>query len=201
MEKRVLLTRKFITMLLALLIVIQQGCDLFSLKLESTSDTGYEGFQSDVELFYEFAYLKEAMFLEFLNYTWQVPAGRLGTLSMKECKRLVDIAGITEKESYVMAAQQLEQSGAAVATGQSWSAPSRTSWQSFRHTENRQRYMVVYTNVRTKMAKVVSVKDTYDWGGKPHEQEFYNRMPIAHENTEPADGRYAGYGRSYALHD
>ena len=85
MKKRVLLTRKFITMLLAMLILIQQGCDLFSLKLESTSDTGYEGFQSDVELFYEFAYLKEAMILEFLNYTSDgfTTGPHEGTLSME----------------------------------------------------------------------------------------------------------------------
>ncbi|NMB36997.1 MAG: hypothetical protein GX993_03010 [Bacteroidales bacterium] len=199
MEKRVLLTRKFITMLLALLIVIQQGCDLFSLKLESTSDTGYEGFQSDVELFYEFAYLKEAMFLEFLNYTSDgFTTGPLeGTLSMKECKRLVDyIAGISEKEElYVMAAQQLEQSGVL-------QSPTRTKGLVSSITNffgkvsgiqkrNRQRYMVVYTNVgknvRTKMYEsAVKCWDTYDWGGKPRsEQEFYNRM---------LDGSYDEHG-------
>lgn len=199
MKKRVLLTRKFITMLLAMLILIQQGCDLFSLKLESTSDTGYEGFQSDVELFYEFAYLKEAMFLEFLNYTSDgFTTGPLeGTLSMEERRLLVGyIADISEKEElYMMAAQQLEQSGVL-------KSPTRTKGLVSSITNffgkvsgiqkrNRQRYMVVYTNVdknaRTKMYEsAVKCWDTYDWGGKPRsEQEFYNRM---------LDGSYDEHG-------
>ncbi len=194
-----MLTRKCITMLLALLILIQQGCDPSGLNLESTSDTGYEGFQSDVELFYEFAYLKEAMFLEFLSYTSDgFTTGPLeGTLSMKGRRRLVGyIADMSEKsELYVRAAQQLEKSGVL-------QSPTRTKGLVSSVTNffgkvsgiqkrDRQRYMVVYTNVdrnaRTKMYEsAVKCWDTYNWAGKPRsEQEFYNRM---------LDGSYDGHG-------
>ena len=56
--------------------------------------------------FYEFAYLKEAMFLEFLSYTSDgFTTGPLeGTLSMKGRRRLVGyLADISEKaELYVI---------------------------------------------------------------------------------------------------
>ncbi len=188
-----------IATMLALLIL--QGCDRNGLEkeIDFTSDTGYEGFQSDVELFYEFAYLKEAMLLEFLNYTSDgFTKGPLeGSVSLKECGRLIGyVADISEKEEqYEAAAQRLEQSGVLL-------SPTRTrglfgSITNFFgkvsgiQKRNRQRYMVVYTNVdknaRTKMYESArKCWDTYDWGGKPHnEQDFYNRM---------LDGSYDEHG-------
>lgn len=181
--------------------LILQGCDRNGLEkeIDFTSDTGYEGFQSDVELFYEFAYLKEAMLLEFLNYTSDgFTKGPLeGAVSLKECGRLIGyVADISEKEEqYEAAAQRLEQSGVLL-------SPTRTrglfgsitnffSKVSGIQKRNRQRYMVVYTNVdknaRTKMYESArKCWDTYDWGGKPHnEQDFYNRM---------LDGSYDEHG-------
>ncbi|HHU95772.1 MAG: hypothetical protein QM237_05245 [Bacteroidota bacterium] len=198
MKKRISLPWILITIMLALL--IWQGCDPDGIEKNiGNSDTGYEGFQSDVELFYEFAYLKEAMMLEFLNYTSDgFTKGPLeGTLSIEECRRLVSyVADISEKaEQYEAAAQQLEQSGVLM-------SPTRTrglfgSITNFFgkvsgiQKRNRQRYMVVYTNVdkktRTKMYE--SAKecwDTYGWGNKPYsEKEFYDRM---------LDGSYDEHG-------
>ncbi len=178
---------------ITLALLILQGCERNGIEkdIDFTSDTGYEGFQSDVELFYEFAYLKEAMILEFLNYTSDgFTKGPLeGTLSMEECRRLVGyVANISEKkEQYEAAAQRLEQSGVLL-------SPTRTRGlfgsvtKFFRKVSgidkrNRQRFMVVFTNVERKDARTDLYKsalwcwDNQGWPAKPSsEQEFYHKM-------------------------
>lgn len=53
---------------LSLILPFFLGCDKDELVI-GNPDIGYEGFKSDTELFYEFAYRKESLILNALNYT------------------------------------------------------------------------------------------------------------------------------------
>lgn len=111
-----------------------------------------------MEFFYEFVYHKEAMILEFLNYTSdRFMKGPLeGSMSLKKCGQLIDyMADKSEKaKQYEVATQSLEQSGVLL-------SPTRTrglfgsvtkffTKVSGIQKRNRQRYMTVYTNMEKK---------------------------------------------------
>lgn len=95
--------------------ILLSGCDSGESDISSTADIGYDGFKSDVELFYEFVYRKESLLLNMLNYTSDgfTKAPFEGTVTNDEyVKFFLELEEINKNsEKYIQAAQKLEQSG------------------------------------------------------------------------------------------
>src|SRR5690554_5251514 len=109
--------RSFISTLivcLVLQITLFSGCNPNEPGV-GNADIGYEGFKSDAELFYEFAYRKESLIINALNYTSDgfTKAPFEGTISKTEfSKFFAELEELNkEADKYVAAIQQLESSG------------------------------------------------------------------------------------------
>jgi hypothetical protein len=155
-----------------------------------TADVGYQGFQSDAEIFYEFVYYKEATILEFLNYSSDgFTTGPFeGTISNDEFAKLFGyLATISENsERYEAVIKRMEESGVLERPTQTRGLISSTAnffkTVSGLNKKNHNRYYTVYTNVppaaRTVMYNyALECWDRNNWESRPvSEAEFLTNL-------------------------
>lgn len=116
MKNRIPLSLWWLTAI-TLALLIFQGCDRNGVEkdLGNTSDTGYEGFQSDVELYYEFVYRKESLLLNYLNYITDGFTKELfkGEITYEDYDKFFHELAMLNADSpkYKAAIQRLESSG------------------------------------------------------------------------------------------
>lgn len=101
-------------LLAAAFVMLLAGCKSGD-EFAGNPDTGYEGFKSDAELFYEFVYKKESIALNALNYTSDgfSKAPFSGNITKENFEKFfLEIEDFNKNsDKYLLAAQRLEQSG------------------------------------------------------------------------------------------
>ena len=149
------------------------------------ADIGYEGFKSDAELFYEFAYRKESLILNALNYTSDgfTKAPFEGTISKSEfSKFFAELEELNkEADKYVAAIQKLESSGVLQRPTQTRGIFSSTkeffSWVSGSGERNRERITTIASNMtaadRSRLYN--GMRDEWKKQSKD-EADFWNKL-------------------------
>lgn len=179
--------RSFISTLivcLVLQITLFSGCNPNEPGV-GNADIGYEGFKSDAELFYEFAYRKESLILNALNYTSDgfTKAPFEGTISKTEfSKFFAELEELNkEADKYVAAIQQLESSGVLQRPTQTRgifsSAKEFFSWVSGAGERNRERITTIASNMTAAERSKLYNGMRDEWKNKSkNEADFWNKL-------------------------
>ena len=179
--------RSFISTLivcLVLQITLFSGCNPNEPGV-GNADIGYEGFKSDAELFYEFAYRKESLILNALNYTSDgfTKAPFEGTISKTEfSKFFAELEELNkEADKYVAAIQQLESSGVlqrpTLTRGIFSSAKEFFSWVSGAGERNRERITTIASNMTAAERSKLYNGMRDEWKNKSkNEADFWNKL-------------------------
>lgn len=149
------------------------------------ADIGYEGFKSDAELFYEFAYRKESLILNALNYTSDgfTKAPFEGTVSELEFgKFFAELEELNnEADEYIAAIQQLESSGVLQRPTQTRgifsSAKDFFSWVSGAGERNRERITTIASNMTAAERSKLYNGMRDEWKSKSeNEADFWKKL-------------------------
>lgn len=179
--------RSFISTLivcLVLQITLFTGCNPDEPGV-GNADIGYEGFKSDAELFYEFAYRKESLILNALNYTSDgfTKAPFEGTISKSEfSKFFAELEELNkEADKYVAAIQQLESSGVLQRPTQTRGIFSSTkeffSWVSGSGERNRERITTIASNMTAADRSRLYNGMRNEWKSKSkNEADFWKKL-------------------------
>ena len=179
--------RSFISTLivcLVLQITLFTGCNPDEPGV-GNADIGYEGFKSDAELFYEFAYRKESLILNALNYTSDgfTKAPFEGTISKTEfSKFFAELEELNkEADKYVAAIQQLESSGVLQRPTQTRGIFSSTkeffSWVSGSGERNRERITTIASNMTAADRSRLYNGMRDEWKSKSkNEADFWKKL-------------------------
>lgn len=179
--------RSFISTLivcLVLQITLFTGCNPDEPGV-GNADIGYEGFKSDAELFYEFAYRKESLILNALNYTSDgfTKAPFEGTISKTEfSKFFAELEELNkEADKYVAAIQQLESSGVLQRPTQTRGIFSSTkeffSWVSGSGERNRERITTIASNMTAADRSRLYNGMRNEWKSKSkNEADFWKKL-------------------------
>lgn len=179
--------RSFISTLivcLVLQITLFTGCNPDEPGV-GNADIGYEGFKSDAELFYEFAYRKESLILNALNYTSDgfTKAPFEGTISKSEfSKFFAELEELNkEADKYVAAIQQLESSGVLQRPTQTRGIFSSTkeffSWVSGSGERNRERITTIASNMTAADRSRLYNGMRDEWKSKSkNEADFWKKL-------------------------
>lgn len=179
--------RSFISTLivcLVLQITLFTGCNPDEPGV-GNADIGYEGFKSDAELFYEFAYRKESLILNALNYTSDgfTKAPFEGTISKSEfSKFFAELEELNkEADKYVAAIQKLESSGVLQRPTQTRGIFSSTkeffSWVSGSGERNRERITTIASNMTAADRSRLYNGMRNEWKSKSkNEADFWKKL-------------------------
>lgn len=179
--------RSFISTLivcLVLQITLFSGCNPNEPGV-GNADIGYEGFKSDAELFYEFAYRKESLILNALNYTSDgfTKAPFEGTISKTEfSKFFAELEELNkEADEYIAAIQQLESSGVLQRPTQTRgifsSAKEFFSWVSGAGERNRERITTIASNMTAADRSRLYNGMRNEWKSKSkNEADFWKKL-------------------------
>lgn len=179
--------RSFISTLivcLVLQITLFSGCNPNEPGV-GNADIGYEGFKSDAELFYEFAYRKESLILNALNYTSDgfTKAPFEGTISKTEfSKFFAELEELNkEADKYVADIQQLESSGVLQRPTQTRGIFSSTkeffSWVSGSGERNRERITTIASNMTAADRSRLYNGMRNEWKSKSkNEADFWKKL-------------------------
>ena len=179
--------RSFISTLivcLVLQITLFTGCNPDEPGV-GNADIGYEGFKSDAELFYEFAYRKESLILNALNYTSDgfTKAPFEGTISKSEfSKFFAELEELNkEADKYVAAIQKLESSGVLQRPTQTRGIFSSTkeffSWVSGSGERNRERITTIASNMTAADRSRLYNGMRDEWKSKSkNEADFWKKL-------------------------
>lgn len=176
----------FYVLLIALLATTNNSCDKTENEVKNvTTDIGYKGLKSDAELFHEFAYRKESLILNALNYTSDgfSKAPFEGEVSRKEFEQFfLELEEMNKKtQQYKLAIERLEESGILQRPTQTRGLLTSTKdffvWVSGSGKRNRERINTVASNMNSSERTKLYNGLRKEWKEKAtSEGDFWNKL-------------------------